>query len=453
MSIEEAREKFVGWLEGRMTAIGRGDGDEVSDHVPSGKYWLGRLLSAEAVADNDLGDRGERLEPCAIGIKIKPARSGPWQFHLSASMRVWLKGRGQESWRKSKPAEATVTVSIPASSGLNRYGETELSNALADVTGGTGLSARFEVEVENGADGEPEITVLLVNTSPKSDQNFKDTRLYECSLSLSGLERRPFLLESLEDSFRYDRRVEAFGVNCGVRYDSDGALTTEDAITVDRFRPSYWSVDDPMPDLRFEKLGKDSAEPAAALLDSLERWGERNWSPQSLDQRASREGWSEAMRAKAQEGSAEFYGECARLRRGIELLDANENLSAAFRGMNRAMQHSARGKYDSWRPFQFGFLLANLASIVDKEEEAGLADVVWFATGGGKTETYLGLLITAALYDRLTGKISGITAWSRFPLRMLSLQQTQRFADALAAAELVRRDLGLKGAPFSLGTR
>jgi hypothetical protein len=51
----------------------------------------------------------------------------------------------------------------------------------------------------------------------------------------------------------------------------------------------------------------------------------------------------------------------------------------------------------------------------------------------------------------MTGKSSGVTAWSRFPLRLLSLQQTQRFADALAGAERVRRDAGIRGAPFSLG--
>ena len=80
-----------------------------------------------------------------------------------------------------------------------------------------------------------------------------------------------------------------------------------------------------------------------------------------------------------------------------------------------------------------------------------MVDTVWFATGGGKTETYLGLLVTAAIFDRLTGKTTGVTAWSRFPLRMLSLQQTQRFADALAGAELVRRAQQIGGAPISLG--
>ena len=54
-----------------------------------------------------------------------------------------------------------------------------------------------------------------------------------------------------------------------------------------------------------------------------------------------------------------------------------------------------------------------------------LADVLWFPTGGGKTEAYLGLISRAALYDRLRGKRFGVTAWLRFPLRMLSVEQLQ----------------------------
>lgn len=119
--------------------------------------------------------------------------------------------------------------------------------------------------------------------------------------------------------------------------------------------------------------------------------------------------------------------------------------------MNAAMELSAVGKYDRWRPFQVGFLLSNLTAVVNPHQEAETVGIVWFATGGGKTETYLGLLLTAAFHDRLTGKLSGVTAWTRFPLRLLSLQQTQRFADALGAADLIRMREQIAGSPFSLG--
>ena len=91
------------------------------------------------------------------------------------------------------------------------------------------------------------------------------------------------------------------------------------------------------------------------------------------------------------------------------------------------------------------------ASGRDPSADGAIVDILWFATGGGKTETYLGLLVTAALHDRLRGKTEGVTAWSRFPLRMLSLQQTQRFADAFAGAELARRSANIGGEPFAVG--
>src|SRR4029078_11067301 len=58
---------------------------------------------------------------------------------------------------------------------------------------------------------------------------------------------------------------------------------------------------------------------------------------------------------------------------------------------------------------------------------------------------------TAAIFERLNGKSTGVTARSRFPLRMLSLQQMQRFAIPVSAVELVRREAGIAGDPFSLG--
>src|SRR5207249_4892760 len=80
-------------------------------------------------------------------------------------------------------------------------------------------------------------------------------------------------------------------------------------------------------------------------------------------------------------------------------------------------------------------------------------------TGGGKTEAYLGLTVCCLFYDRARGKSSGTSAWCRFPLRLLSLQQTQRQLDVVAiadtvrveAAELLRQAGGGRGAPFRVG--
>ena len=67
-------------------------------------------------------------------------------------------------------------------------------------------------------------------------------------------------------------------------------------------------------------------------------------------------------------------------------------------------------------------------------------DIIFFPTGGGKTEAYLATIVFHCFFDRLRGKTAGVTAWTRFPLRLLTLQQTQRVADIIGMAELVRRE-------------
>lgn len=452
MDVDAAREKFLNWLAQRMTIAGRGDRDDILNVNPSGKYWLGRLQSTDAIAENHWGDRGERLEPCAIGIKFKPAGKGPWRFDAVTSVRIWLWDKLDKTWKKTEPVRVRISIEVPSRIGIHHFAQEDFGRALANIAGEPGLAARIDAEVALGQSGDYEVSVSLVNCSPATDSasGLKDTRFYECELRLDGVDTIPFVLEALEDSFRYDRSVAAYGINCGVRVERD-AFVTEDAITVDRYRPTYWSMANNMPTMRFLDLAADPIGPAQALLTALTSWGNANWAAAVLDRRAKDERWSPEMRARATQAADEFAQECGRVATGIELLRSNEVLLRAFRGMNRAVSLSAGSKYDAWRPFQLGFLLANLPSITDSIHEPTTVDVVWFATGGGKTETYLGLLVTAALYDRLTGKTSGITAWSRFPLRMLSLQQTQRFADAIAAAEIVRREMDLGGDGFSLG--
>lgn len=453
MSLEKDRSVFIEWLGRRLTSAGTGDADQVLEVDPSGKYWLGRLQSREAVRNTNLGDRGERLEPCAMGIRLRPAsQGGPWKCDIKASVKAWLRDRALGQWTKTESAQFQISIDIPSGFGRHPYGRAEMEEALRRVTGQRIHSAFVEVEVSKGNQGVTDLVITLINDSPQEshDSRVKDMRLYECSLRVSGLETVHFELEALEDSFRYDRRVPAYGINCGVEKEGEWFSTVE-ATVADKKRPRYWSLPTAAPDFSFNTLRVDPVSSAKQLLSALRTWGESSWSEAVLIERKRSEAWTDEMSAKALSAAGEFGREISRIESGIRELESNQNLLNAFRGMNEAIERSANGKYNSWRPFQFGFLLANITCITSSAVESDIVDVVWFATGGGKTETYLGLLLTSILYDRMTGKISGVTAWSRFPLRMLSLQQTQRFADALASAELVRRNLGLGGAPFSLG--
>jgi hypothetical protein len=78
-------------------------------------------------------------------------------------------------------------------------------------------------------------------------------------------------------------------------------------------------------------------------------------------------------------------------------------------------------------------------------------DILYFPTGGGKTEAFLGILVFNLFFDRLRGKNSGVTAMLKYPLRLLSVQQVQRVANVLAAAEMIRKAENIGGSAFSLG--
>lgn len=446
ISETQACVKLVDWLYGQIVRSARGDKLDDLAVEPSNRLWLGRLAPEAVAVERGMGERGERLDPCAVGVRLRPSSTLPLAFEVVVRLRTWRKVK--PVWKKSPAVSVVIPVSVSAW-GDATHGAEALGKAIEQAAGAGGFSCEIRTEYRRDLEDQPELTVLLVNSTP-ADVELEDSNYYECSLEIRGLSTKPFILEGLPDSFRYDRRVAAYGVNCGV-VERDGVFSTTDTVTVDRGRPTFWNSPIPASDLRFETLAKAPLPSLTAFVEAHGVWGKQAWGSDRLRARARAEAWNSEMTKEAEAGARDFQQEHERLRNGVELLEKDAQLMRAFRLMNAAIGRAARGKYDGWRPFQMGFLLANLRSLCFPKEEARFADIVWFATGGGKTETYLGIVVTAALLDRLRGKTSGITAWSRFPLRMLSLQQTQRFADAIAAAELVRQEEKLGGDPFSVG--
>lgn len=148
-----------------------------------------------------------------------------------------------------------------------------------------------------------------------------------------------------------------------------------------------------------------------------------------------------------------------RVRAGIHLLVTDETVRLAFRIANRAMRMQALSETNpepAWRPFQLAFILMALPSTVDgRHDDRDLVDLIWFPTGGGKTEAYLGLAAVEIVRRRLTrGPEGGGTAViTRYTMRLLTAQQFQRAARLICALELLRRDgEALRGASrFSIG--
>ena len=148
-------------------------------------------------------------------------------------------------------------------------------------------------------------------------------------------------------------------------------------------------------------------------------------------------------------------------------------MSRAFRLANLAMdvQHGWDPKKREhgpleWRPFQLGFILLAAASVVDRQHpERRFMDLLWFPTGGGKTEAYFALIAFLAFFRRLSAgedpdQGDGVAAIMRYTLRLLTTQQFVRAAAVLLACEAIRRgripEAGvssseLGSAPFSIG--
>jgi hypothetical protein len=134
-----------------------------------------------------------------------------------------------------------------------------------------------------------------------------------------------------------------------------------------------------------------------------------------------------------------------RIQKGIEILASNEKARLAFCFMNRAMNLQSewtpgRGAL-KWKPFQIAFILLSIEGIVDRRSEnRKTLDLLWFPTGGGKTEAYLGTAIFTMAYRRLTSDsiFDGVSVLSRYTLRLLTIQQFRRALKAVTACEYLR---------------
>jgi hypothetical protein len=158
-----------------------------------------------------------------------------------------------------------------------------------------------------------------------------------------------------------------------------------------------------------------------------------------------------------------------RMEKGARRLADDENLRIAFQLANRAIQLQHEWNRDrqghlQWRPFQLGFvLLAASSACDDRDPDRSVMDLLWFPTGGGKTEAYLLLIAMLAFYRRLTvskkESKAGVAAVMRYTLRLLTTQQFVRASALILACEAIRRDsvrssgwsTRLGERPFSIG--
>ncbi|MCU8005726.1 helicase C-terminal domain-containing protein [Shewanella sp. SM96] len=137
-----------------------------------------------------------------------------------------------------------------------------------------------------------------------------------------------------------------------------------------------------------------------------------------------------------------------RIKAGIDYLadDMHQQAWQAFSLANQTIAASMRkarpDREPRWRIFQLAFILLSLPSTMDRgHADRDVLDLIWFPTGGGKTEAYLGLSAILLFYRRLTAATpsedAGTAVITRYTLRLLTIQQFERAATMICAANVV----------------
>lgn len=143
-----------------------------------------------------------------------------------------------------------------------------------------------------------------------------------------------------------------------------------------------------------------------------------------------------------------------RMKAGVELLASDSTVRKAFNIANRSIHLSnewqrsitGRGQDFRWRKFQLAFALLSLESIANPtSEDRAELDLLWVATGGGKTESYLLLMAFAIVVRRLQAQNDpslpqwhGVDVLTRYTLRLLTIQQSRRTSRMVTALEYLR---------------
>ncbi|EKZ98152.1 helicase domain-containing protein [Cupriavidus sp. HMR-1] len=324
-------------------------------------------------------------------------------------------------------------------------------------------------------------------TAPLTKTNFKELEpsLFQVSVAVTvPVADHQFLrLDRVKPSYRYNRYLKypALGFNGGITLTTDGELhrlttTWAPRYVLPRIIPTDGAVE-----RNIERLSNsDCLAGLKPLITAYETWltnVEQHPVDQGVDGANAAEQLA-AEREKLHRDLAAWRSELSAIQCGLEILEKSHAhwsgpgaqkspLGIPFEAwvsMNAAMAKVAKSKgYDEWRLFQLAFILASIPAFAtripafhnfytpDVAKYANAVSLLYFSTGGGKSEAFLGLLAFVLFLDRLRGKHRGVSALMRYPLRLLTLQQARRTFATMGAAEEVRHSRGHPGEPFSLG--
>jgi hypothetical protein len=334
-------------------------------------------------------------------------------------------------------------------------------------------SVRVLVEAvpEPDEPGVLRVRILLANNTSEGE-DIPDSGLEQRSLFDAGLEIEveggqliPFNFWLAPKDYRSDPKLPAKGINCTAVWDPPNRMLRTETLPV--FRQPFYRTREVL-EVKFEQLSGDTVVDEVERLTREMKSYLNEWDDFLASEAQSTFDSSEISACKSDRD--EFSLEIERFELGLETLRRDPRLLRAFRLMNDVFARLAAksgGKVRAWRLFQVGFIVSQLPALAVRELKSTDDDdysrairtaldevaILWFPTGGGKTEAYLGLIAVALLYDRLRGKTRGVCAWMRFPLRMLSLQQMERLARVIAALNELRAEEPSVniGDPFAIG--
>lgn len=433
--------------------------------VAPGTCQLEARVSWGDYAFEGTGDRTDEPEPVVDEDAGEAAEGGPrrgWRrIPREAAVEIPL----------TDTARKPIELAIPESGGL------ALTITLRQVSVGAAMSDRMPAGTES-------VSVFLVNRRKPNEEQAYRSFAFQAGLELRSetpFVARPDLRYASEDCPRDDwdeevadlqyRDVCEYAVGHAV---SATAVVSDDGLC--RAVRTTWvpraEVEFTAPatvkgvELKMAALGRleDSAAAATALMPMVEQY--RAWIEV---QRGKIERLEQRRLQTGKDMLIEADHAAKRIESGIVAL-ADGQVLEAFRVANRAMERAARqrisvlrgvepGAVDepAWRPFQLAFILMTLDGIVDPlHGDRERVDLIFFPTGGGKTEAYLGLAAFTMVLRRLRVpgiRSAGLTVLMRYTLRLLTLDQLSRAAALVCALELERKgsEERLGQWPFEIG--
>ena len=439
-------------------------------------------------------DQSQKQHPSALGFTAQISSSAAPKFRVHFSCAIYLpievqfEGYPPTTWWRLKRLEGTSLVSWANLQPQHKLHELTLDNEeLSDLmkvqirwrqtsftnTADEALRAITFVAVHKGSASSPDLFQSILTVSIESDHEFDDVDQSENILS-----RGP---EDQEIGYLYRKvRNPAVGHGTAVDWASNQEAKIKElrSIAIPRFFGKVLTTEVDGKKISMMQMAKEEKSVLAAELQELvDGYGHWIKSNSVLDDRDNLNFQEPLDRMVSR---AEHIKK--RMQAGLDLLldESDPYVLEAFRIANHAMflqqqngkrelrrfsrdkgplnldqANEASGKIGVWRPFQIAFLLMALPGITDESDPSREeVDLIYFPTGGGKTEAYLGAAATLIAYRRLKNHDHvGVDVVMRYTLRLLTVQQFERSAGLITALEFLRRTEkpSLGSSPISIG--